>query len=381
MQLESDIDARRGFPPRLLAEQRLGRRVAKLRFAREGTSLVALLADSPQLAAWRVATPTALSSEPQLVQIPGSAPRILDLAFSQRGDKLAVAGRGTPLFLLDYPSLHTRAELGDPAQRGYSALAFCSGDRLLIAAGNGPQRTDLFRVHSGERFGSYWGGSLTSSVAVHPEGELIAGTVSEQGGSEVRFVHITESGVQPLAPAVCTYLPVAGIVWSPTGRSFAVVGGWESVSVDLYSFPNIREQWSFMAEPRSKANYSLDPDTPLFEQVLFSPDGQLLLAPVETGEVVLLSAATGERLSGWSAHSGPVTALAADPTGQVVATAGEDRCIRLWSSPFATATARRTGHDLTRAFLTRARPVSLPVDEYEFEELSTQILDAMANES
>jgi len=379
MSLEHVIVARFESPPALLGEYSLGERVSKLRFSpvAEIESLVALLADSPRLAAWQFAASGELREPLHWFVLPGQASRVFDLAFSQRGDKLALAGRGTPIYIVDYPTLTPVAQLGDPAQRGYSALTFCRGDSCLVAAGNGPQRTDVVKVSDGEICGRFWSGSLPAALAVQPEGELIAESLSEVGGSEVRFVHLTEAGAQPLAPGVCTDLNLGGIVWNPSGRSFAVVGGWESASVTLYSFPHLREKWSFMAEPRSKAHYSLDRDTPLFERVVFSPCGQLLLAPTETGEVAVLSTESGECVGKWPAHNGAVTAIEADPSGRFVVTAGEDRHIRVWASPFGLPSQRPQGRSATKEFLSLAQPVSLPIDEYDFEELSTKLLDVM----
>lgn len=365
--------------PALLAEYASGHRVSKLRFSAtaDTVSLVALLADSPRLATWRLATPADLREEPRWFDLPRKASRIVDLAFTQRGNKLALVADGTPVHIVDFPALTLSAELGDPQQRSYSALAFCRDDQFLIVCGNSPAQADVFRVSDGAMCNRFWSGSLPAALAVHPESALIAETLSEQGGSQVRFAHLTELGVQPLAPGVSTYLDLAGIRWSPSGRAFAVVGGWETANVALYSFPRIRELWTFLAEPRSKANYSLDRDTPLFERVVFSPCGRALLAPTESGEVVALSAESGACIGKWKAHDGPVTAIEADPTSRFVVTAGADHTLRAWTMPFLSMPLLAPEHRTTAEFLSLAQPVELPIDEYAFDDLSNKLLDAM----
>lgn len=58
--------------------------------------------------------------------------------------------------------------------------------------------------------------------------------------------------------------------------------------------------------------------------------GHELLMAGEGGEVGRWDVESGKRIKGWRAHPGEIHALVLDSDGEVLATGGEDRCVRLW---------------------------------------------------
>ena len=75
----------------------------------------------------------------------------------------------------------------------------------------------------------------------------------------------------------------------------------------------------------------------------FSPDNQLIAVSNKLGEVVLLQAATGnEQLT--LEHPDQVNQVSFSPDGRIIATACEDRVIRLWRVSDGELLAELKGH-------------------------------------
>ena len=66
--------------------------------------------------------------------------------------------------------------------------------------------------------------------------------------------------------------------------------------------------------------------------VAFSPDGKLVASASNDKTVRLWDSATGASLQTLEGHSGCVTAVAFSPDGKLVASASDDKIVRLWDS-------------------------------------------------
>jgi len=64
--------------------------------------------------------------------------------------------------------------------------------------------------------------------------------------------------------------------------------------------------------------------------VAFSPDGRLLASASEDKTVRLWDPVTGQHQRTLTGHAGPVRSVAFSPDGRLLASAGDDGTVRLW---------------------------------------------------
>jgi WD40 repeat protein len=163
---------------------------------------------------------------------------------------------------------------------------------------------------------------------------------------------------------------MTGVVFSPDGQSVVLVGGGDSIALDMYAFPSLKRR--FRLSFGSSRPVTASPDgtwRPSCERVVFSPDSQWLLWPTAQGELVEVNAETGTTNRTWNAHDGFIHTIDYAPSTSLVATGGSDGILKLWEADYQAIAVRTRRRDITEAFLERARPFTTSEEWWDTTEV------------
>jgi WD40 repeat protein len=422
-----------------LSTARQGCPIAKLRFHPHRRLLASVAGPRAEVCVWGWDESRSLECLARIHR--AEATRVRDVAWHPRENLLAVVGGGRAIELWaegrllktlgKHPILgrvreysygtsveggeieiHTSTEEIPLDEQGYDAVVFSANGARLVASrfGEDPQGEDpseIYDVATGELVATFWRSDTT--LALHPEGEIVATLSSDQGASSIRFGRITDV-FQGHNVQVNVFADGYGrLVFSPGGEAFAIAGHAYAVGLKVFQFPSCRlsfagdlESWEdvwkrLWEESQRGQRGSGGPGGqrpphefishlwPMADRVAFSPEGRRLLFAMTSGHVAELDLETPESSRSWPAHDGPAVALDTSPCQTLLATASFGGEIKLWHLEETATGLGRTDRPATEAFLERFEPIDSGASEdsfrttdgkrwYNFETIGDEVL-------
>jgi WD40 repeat protein len=251
------------------------------------------------------------------------------IAFDPSGKRLLTAGNDRIARVWDIRSgaLLRTLQNGQSGNWVESARFDATGRYVLAAGDDGKVR--IWKLSTGAPptvLGGPEGGALLAA-AFSPDGRLVA--VGGQTGTVRVWRWRQRKLVRTLGHPGAGARVVAGVAFSPDGRLIAAA---RDTTVRL---------WRSDDGGAVAVLTALHPLT----SIAFDPTGELLAAGDASGGISLWDVATKQRLTGFTGHTQLVSGVAFSADGRYLATVGEDGVAKVWTVP---------GGDLVTSVRTRA---------------------------
>ena len=208
----------------------------------------------------------------------------------------------------------------------FQSVAF-SPDGKTVAAGSGTFDTDstkvvMWDVKTGKLnrvLKDFTVSTGVPSIAFSPNGKLLAGGGGawDYNASELKIWNTQTGKTQQTIITEDEEGAVADLAFSPNGKILVSVG----IAIVL------RDPQTANLLRVHNTKYRVD-------SVAFSPDGRSLVTGERSakreGQIKLWDVKTGELQRTWQGHRGPVNSVAFSPDGKFLASASEDKTVKLW---------------------------------------------------
>jgi WD40 repeat protein len=255
------------------------------------------------------------------------------LAYSPDGRWLAAGSRDGIVRIWDANSLINSDQI-TPAltlqahRKGVNSLAFSPATGPLgsiLASGGNDAVARFWDVGSGENLGLMVGGTFAvPSIAFMPDGRQLAVT----NGDRIRLRAV---GSERIDGTFASDAPLYSLAISPKGDWLAA-GGSDNLIRLWRPEQAFRTGQQEYVEPVYLNGHNGRPDTfrSLVWRVVFDPSGELLASAGGDGTVRLWSIERRELLATLEAHFGGATCTAFSPDGRALVSGGLDGVLRVW---------------------------------------------------
>lgn len=267
-----------------------------------------------------------------------------DFAISPSGSQLAIGGSDSSAELRSIPDgrlLHAyQVETADFAS---CSLVFSKSGLVLLIGMIHEDKNYVLRLSDGAVIGNFWG---NTALAIHPCEEIVAGIYSQQLGCAIQFARFSDTGqVSCFRDVLIVPANMGKIVFSPNGRWFALVGGILPISIKLYEFVSLGRRFQIDERPIHpyQGRNSFQLARPFSTDIIFSTDSSSFFWPSPTGNLIQIRTDDWQESARWPIHAGAITAIHAKGSEGLVASAGLDGVISLWSHNFPSPLVHASG--------------------------------------
>ena len=246
---------------------------------------------------------------------------IRQIAYSPNGKYLAVAG-SVGIWIYDMTT-YQEVKLLTEFNSGVSSVVF-SPDGNRIISGNEDGTVSLWNTHTGEHIQTFKISVSILSVAISPDGKIIAtgsGEEDEMGSIGTTLLDISTG--KHLRSFGGPY-EVMSVCFSPDGKTLASSGDeWDS-NIRLWDV-----QTGELLKTLKKRTAFEDFEGRDVNSVVFSPDGNMIASGSGNGTIRLWNAHSGEFIKYLEGHTKSVNSVVFSPNGNTLISTGEEG-VCLW---------------------------------------------------
>ena len=261
--------------------------------------------------------PTEAATDPLKAIFDGHTDFVSSVAFSPDGQTLASGSWDRTVRLWNLRTLRHETTLIGHSDEIRSVVF--SSDEQTLASGSWDRTVRLWNPSTGQLKTTPSGYNIEhiTSVALSPDGQILAGGTVSSGGHNV--IHLWNPNTGQYKTELAGHTEgVTSVVFSPDGQTLA--SGSEDRTIRLWNTTT----W--------KLKRTLSGHTESVESIAFSPDGQTLASGSRDSTVRVWNPQTGKLKTTLTGYTDSASPLAFSPDGEILAGSSQNQRIRLWNA-------------------------------------------------